>query len=89
MNSMIWSLKIRSRSFFIKPERFIAKFLLRHFATCNLVAALESRTDICKAYYLLPDGKYDLIETRPYATGTAVSTIFTQDGPAVILALED
>lgn len=86
---MITMMRKRSRNFFIKTSRLIASILLRPFKTCYLVAELERRTDLCNAYYLLPDGKYELSEIRPYSTGVAVSTVFKQKGPAVVLVVVD
>lgn len=47
---MITMLKNRSRNFFIKTARFKRKLLLKLFKTCDLVAALEARTDKAISY---------------------------------------
>ena len=83
---MIYTLKKRSRSFFIKTSRFTSKFLLKLFSTSNLVLALEARPDVCTTVYIEPHKQYSLLEQE---SGHSYKQHVDRDGPAIILVVED
>lgn len=78
-------MKKRSRDFFIKTARKINSKLLRFFKTCDLIAALESREDVCETRYVPPDAKY-LVDTN---WGCLPKESILEQGPAVILVVID
>lgn len=80
---MITMLKKRSRNSAMLINRKIASILLKCFKTCNLVAALESRTDICTTWYVAPNEHYYLdVNNRSHDESF-------KPGPAVILEVID
>lgn len=80
---MITMLKNRSRNFFIKTARFKSKLLLKLFKTCDLVAELERRTDVCTTVYIEPHVFYYL------AANNDRPVEIYDEGPAVILTVVD
>lgn len=80
---MITMMKNRSRNLFIKTARFNRRLLLKFFRTCDLVAALEARTDVCTTVYAEP--------YRTYYIGVDNEQRVEQmtTGPAVILVVVD
>lgn len=66
-------------------KRKIASILLKLFATCDLVFALESRTDVCDTRYIRPDGHFRI--DNNYAD--MIKEPIIGDGPAVILVVID
>ena len=80
---MITMIKNRSRNFFIKTARFKSKLLLKFFKTCDLVASLEARTDVCTTYYVEPDKNFYVdVNNRKHEE-------LYRNGPAVILVVVD
>ena len=80
---MITMMKNRSRNFFIKTARFKSKLLLKLFKTCDLVAALEARTDVCTTVYVEPDKNFYM------DINNSKHEELYQNGPAVILVVVD
>ena len=80
---MITMMKNRSRNFFIKTARYYRRLLLKFFKTCDLVAALEARKDVCTAYYVEPDKNFYVdVNNRKHEE-------LYRNGPAVILVVVD
>ena len=80
---MITMLKNRSRNFFIKTARVKSRILLKFFKTCDLVAALEARSDVCTTVYVEPHRFYYIDANNERHVEIA------DDGPAVILVVKD
>ena len=80
---MITMMKNRSRNFFIKTARFKSKILLKLFKTCDLVAELERRTDVCTTVYIEPR-KYFYLDAN-----NEKHVEIHDEGPAVILVVVD
>ena len=80
---MITMLKNRLRNFFIKTARFKRKLMLKLFKTCDLVAELERRKDVCTTIYVEPHRFYYID-----ANNEKHVEIY-DDGPAVLLIVED
>ena len=80
---MITMLKNRSRNFFIKTARFKSKILLKLFKTCDLVAELERRTDVCTTVYIEPH-RYFYLDAN-----NEKHVEIHDEGPAVILVVVD
>ena len=80
---MITMIKNRSRNLFIKTVRFKSKLLLKFFKTCDLIAALEARSDVCTTIYVEPHQFYYID-----ANNEQHAEIYSE-GPAVILVVED
>lgn len=80
---MITMVKNRSRNFFIKTARFKSKILLKLFKTCDLVAELERRKDVCTTIYVEPHRFFYIDANNEQHAEIA------DDGPAVILVVVD